>query len=129
MAKPTSRAYSEDEHQRINLINKGTKIIGDITAEGDIRIDGELKGNIKAKGRLVVGTSGVIEGEISCSNIEISGELKGKVHATQMLTMKSTSKISGDVTSTKLTVEPGAVFTGTCKMGNEAVTNEASKSK
>ncbi|VAW14836.1 hypothetical protein MNBD_BACTEROID01-1309 [hydrothermal vent metagenome] len=129
MAKPISRAYNEDEGRSINLINKGTKIVGDITAEGDIRIDGELIGNIKAKGRLVIGTNGVIEGEILCRNIEVSGKVKGKISAMELLTMKASSKINGEITSAKLTVEPGAVFTGTCKMGGEPAKNDSAKTK
>ena len=129
MAKTNAKTYSEDEGQSINLINKGTKITGDITAEGDIRIDGELKGNIKVKGRLVIGANGVIEGEIVCRNIEISGDVKGKITSSELLTMKASSKIHGDITSAKLTVEPGAVFSGTCKMGEEPVKNEHPKAR
>jgi cytoskeletal protein CcmA (bactofilin family) len=120
MAKPISRSYNESEGQSINIISNGTKITGDVSAEGDIRIDGELKGNIIAKGRLVVGSSGKIEGEISCKNIEVSGEVKGKITATELLTMKSMAKVYGDIMAGKLSVEPGSVFTGTCTMGSQA---------
>ncbi|MBN2773848.1 MAG: polymer-forming cytoskeletal protein [Prolixibacteraceae bacterium] len=115
-----SRMNNEPQGQNINLISSGTKITGDIVAEGDIRIDGELKGNVKAKGRLVVGASGKIEGEIVCNNIEISGQVKGKIGAKELLSMKSSSKISGEIITGKLSVEPGSVFTGTCTMGNQA---------
>jgi cytoskeletal protein CcmA (bactofilin family) len=88
MAKQTSN-YSDNLNQSINIINEGTIIKGDITANGDIRIDGELVGNIDAKGRLVIGPKGKVEGEINCSNIEISGYIKGKVTVSEILTMKS----------------------------------------
>ncbi len=125
MAKPITRSYNESEGQSINIINKGTKIVGNITADGDIRIDGELKGNIDAKGRLVIGVSGKIEGEVTCRNIEISGAVLGKIQATELITMKETAKIKGDIVSAKLTVEPGSLFTGTCKMGNDSLNNES----
>ncbi len=116
MAKQTSN-YGESPNGSVNIINEGTQITGDITASGDIRIDGELKGNINAKGKLVIGPKGSVEGEINCKNIEVSGSLKGKINVSELLTMKSTSLIYGEITAGKLAVEPGALFTGSCTMG------------
>lgn len=126
MAKQSSRPYGDGQNQSINIISEGTKIKGDIIANGDIRIDGELTGNISAQGRLVVGTKGKIEGEITCNNIEVSGYINGKVKASELLNMKSTSTIDGDIAAGKLSVEPGSKFTGTCTMGGHA-TNEKTK--
>src|SRR5680860_255635 len=116
MAKQTSN-NGESQNQSINIISEGTIIKGDIIANGDIRIDGDLVGNISAKGKLVVGPKGKIDGKIVCSNIEVSGHIKGKVTASELLNMKSTSQIEGDIVAGKLSVEPGSVFTGTCAMG------------
>ncbi len=116
MAKQAAN-YSEGLNESINIINEGTRITGDIDANGDIRIDGELKGNINAKGRLVIGPKGSVEGEIICKNIEVSGSLKGKIKVFELLTMKSTSRIDGEIFVKKLSVEPGALFTGSCIMG------------
>lgn len=123
MAKQTSN-YGENLNQSINIISEGTLIKGDITANGDIRIDGELKGNINAKGRLVIGPKGKVEGEINCNNIEVSGYLKGKINVSELLTMKSSSLIYGDVVAGKLSVEPGSLFTGSCSMGDSKEKNE-----
>lgn len=129
MAKQTSSSYGEGSGSSINIISEGTKIKGDIVANGDIRIDGDLVGNISAQGRLVVGPKGKIEGKIDCNNIEVSGYIKGKVFAKELLTMKSTSKIEGDISAVKLSVEPGSEFTGTCTMGNATPINETTKAK
>jgi cytoskeletal protein CcmA (bactofilin family) len=123
MAKQTSN-YGENLNQSINIISEGTFIKGDITANGDIRIDGELNGNINAKGRLVIGPKGKVEGEINCNNIEVSGHLKGKINVSELLTMKSSSRIYGDVVAGKLSVEPGSLFTGSCSMGDSKEKNE-----
>jgi cytoskeletal protein CcmA (bactofilin family) len=125
MAKLT--ANNESPNQSINIISEGTKIKGDIVANGDIRIDGELLGNISAKGRLVIGPKGKIEGQIICNNIEISGYIKGKVTASELLTMKSTSQIIGDIVAGKLSVEPGSLFSGTCVMNGTKPLNEPEK--
>ncbi len=123
------KSYPETPTQNINLISPGTKIHGDIVSDGDIRIDGYLKGNIKTKGRLVIGNSGSIEGEIVCANVEISGTFKGKIHASELLTMKSTALVTGDILVAKLGVEPGSLFSGTCQMGNVSEKSSQEPSK
>lgn len=128
MAKQTSKPYGESQ-QAINIISEGTVIKGDILANGDIRIDGELIGNISAKGRLVVGPKGKIEGEIKCNNIEVAGFIKGKVLARELINMKSTSQISGDIVAGKLSVEPGSVFIGSCTMNDPKQQHEQAKTK
>jgi cytoskeletal protein CcmA (bactofilin family) len=127
MAKQTT--YSEPQGQSINIINEGTLIKGDVVAGGDIRIDGVLTGNIEAKGRLVIGPKGKVEGEIVCSNIEISGYIKGKINVSELLTMKASAQIFGDINAGKLAVEPGSVFTGTCTMGGSKPKDEPAKAK
>jgi len=129
MAKQTIKPNGESLNQAINIISEGTKIKGDINSSGDIRIDGELVGNISAKGKLVVGPSGKINGEIDCSNVEVSGHIKGKVKAVDLLNMKSTAHIEGDIVVGKLSVEPGSVFSGTCMMGGAIKVNETEKEK
>ena len=106
------------ENQKINLIENGTKIKGDIESNGDFRIDGALIGSIKSKGKIVVGTTGTVEGDISCRNADISGKVKAHVNITELLSLKSSADISGDIKTAKLSIEPGAKFTGTCDMGN-----------
>lgn len=101
----------------VNLIGAGTEITGDINTNGDIRIDGTMSGTLIVKGKLVLGSTGSIEGEISCQNADISGSIKGKIIVSELLTLKSTAKINGDIVTNKLAIEPGANFTGSCSMG------------
>lgn len=109
--------HGSAEASAINLIGLGTQIVGDITSAGDVRIDGTLNGNIKLNGRLVIGPNGKIEGNVICQNADISGEIKGTVQVAEMLALKATAKILGDIVTGKLSIEPGAVFTGSCNMG------------
>lgn len=99
-----------------NTIVTGTIIKGDVTASGDFRIDGTLIGSIKCKGKVVVGETGTIEGELECQNADFSGNIKAKVTVEQLLSLKATAKFNGDVITNKLSIEPGAKFTGSCSM-------------
>ncbi len=100
----------------LNIINSGTQILGDVNSDGDMRVDGTIKGYLTSKARLVLGPTAVIEGDVKAANIEISGEVNGNIYATELLTVKATAKISGDIVSNKLIIEAGAIFNGTSKM-------------
>lgn len=101
----------------INLIGNGTTLTGEVMANGDFRIDGSLKGKLVVKGRLVVGPSGSIEGEVECQNADVSGEIKGKINVSELLSLKSTARFNGDIVTGKIAIEPEAQFTGNCSMG------------
>ncbi len=111
MAKP-----GITETPSVNIIGAGTVIEGDIKSEGDIRIDGTLNGSLITKGKLVLGTTGMVDGEVSCQNGDISGTITGKIKVAELLSLKATSKLSGDITTNKLSIEPGANFSGSCAM-------------
>ena len=105
-----------DDGTTINLISPGTEITGDIKSTGDIRIDGVLIGNLITKGKVVIGPTGKIKGEVECKNSEVSGTIDGKICVMQLLNLKASSKILGTIITSKLSIEPGAVFTGNCTM-------------
>ncbi|NMC39773.1 MAG: polymer-forming cytoskeletal protein [Bacteroidales bacterium] len=111
-----AKTNGETENTTINLISQGTEITGDIKSNGDIRIDGTLTGNLSTKGKVVIGPTGKIKGEVTCRNSEVSGSIEGKISVGQLLNLKASSKIQGDIVTYKLAIEPGAKFTGTCKM-------------
>lgn len=110
---------NEQDSPSINLIGSGTVIKGDVRSNGDIRIDGTVIGSIQSKGKVVIGPTGNIEGEIDCVNGDSSGIIKAKVTVKELLSLKASSKLTGDIITNKLAIEPGAVFSGTCSMGNE----------
>ena len=115
----TMANYQENTSNAINSFANGTEISGEIKSSGDIRIDGKLTGNIDIKGRLVIGTTGHVEGDIACKNCDVSGKIVGKVVVAELLSLKASAKIEGDMVTQKLSIEPGAVFTGTCKMNGK----------
>lgn len=102
----------------VNQIKAGTHIEGEIRSNGDMRIDGTLKGTIQTQGKLVIGPTGQIDGEVSCQNAEIHGIINGKITVNELLSLKATSKLLGDIVVGKLAIEPGAQFSGSCVMGN-----------
>ena len=109
----------------INLLGSGTELTGDIRSNGDIRIDGILTGSINSTGKVVVGSTGRVDGEIICLNADISGEVSARIKVSELLSLKSTARVIGDIITNKLAIEPGAVFTGACKMESQSLTQDA----
>ena len=109
--------YNNQSPERLNRIVEGTHIEGDIKSDSNIRIDGYLKGTITVKGRLVLGPTGKIDGNINCKNADLEGKLNGKIEVDELLSLKSTAKLQGEISTNKLSIEPGAIFSGNCKMG------------
>ena len=109
----------EVENNSINIITAGTLIKGDISASGDFRLDGTLEGNIQLNGKLVVGDSGVVNGNVLCVNANIIGTVNGNLSVKELLSLNATARVKGDILINKLSIEPGALFTGKCRMLDE----------
>ena len=106
---------------KINSIMEGTSIEGEIRSDSNIRIDGRVKGTVNARGRVIVGQTGMIEGEVVCQSSDIEGTVIGKINCQDLLSLKATAKLQGDINTKKLAIEPGAVFTGNCSMAGGVV--------
>lgn len=116
MFSKNTKSMSSDSSS-INLVANGTTITGDVKSNNDLRIDGIMHGTLIVKGKLVIGPSGRIEGEVECQNADVSGEIKGKISVSELLMLRSTAKVNGDIYTGKISIEPDAQFTGSCSMG------------
>ena len=122
-----AKLNNDVDYTGINLIASGSVITGEINSTGDIRIDGVLNGNLFTKGKVVVGDTGMITGEINCKNADILGKIEGKIFVTELLTLKSTSVIIGDIIINRLAIEPGCTFNGNCSMKDVDRNNKVGK--
>jgi cytoskeletal protein CcmA (bactofilin family) len=112
-----------------NMIGKDTVIKGDVESSGDIRVDGKLIGSLKSTGKIVVGPTGSIEGDVNCKQAEISGFVKGVLKCEELTTLKATSKVELDMITKQLCIEVGAVFTGKCQMSQQPLTPPVNKER
>lgn len=99
-----------------SLIAAGTTLKGDITSNGDIRIDGTLIGNMQCSAKVIIGANGVVEGDISGQQADIMGKVMGTIKVKELLQLKGGSVVSGNLHASKLQIEPSANFNGQCHM-------------
>ncbi len=102
-----------------NSLEIETVIVGNITAPKDLRIDGTVQGDVACAGKVVLGKTGSIVGNIQCTTAEIAGKVTGNISVQQSLTLKSSSIFEGDIQTASLIIEPGASLNGQCKMSRE----------
>ncbi len=125
-------AHRPNPNNTMTNLSSQSSLEGIIKVEGDITINGKVKGSITAKGKAIVGQSGIIEGDILAQNAEISGKVTGKVEIAQLLALKGEAKINGDIYTDKLIIEKDASFNGKCIMGKNtasSVSNQVNKEK
>jgi cytoskeletal protein CcmA (bactofilin family) len=107
---------THDQSDRLNKILSGTEITGDIVSDSNLLIEGEIIGNVSCSGKVVIGTSGKIRGNLVCVNAEVDGAMDGELTIENLLFLRSTARIKGDIQTLKLNIEEGAYFEGACVM-------------
>ncbi len=103
------------------LISAGTTLKGDISSNGDLRVDGTIIGNIQSNAKIVIGANGVVEGDISGNQADIVGKVSGNIRAKELLQLRGECVVVGNLYAGKLQVEPSATFNGQCHMGANVV--------
>ena len=127
--KKNDNTESSKSSKQQNKLAEGTELIGDITGSGSFRIEGKLEGTLKTAGKVVLGKTGIIDGQLECENADIEGNFSGKIKVKNTLTLKSSAKIDGEVETRRLSIEPGAEFNASCEMKEQvkSLKNENSK--
>jgi cytoskeletal protein CcmA (bactofilin family) len=108
------------------IIASGTEIKGDIDSKGDIRVDGKLTGNITTSGKIIIGTSGQVNGDINATIADVLGQVNGNVTIVELLYLKGECEINGNIYTGQLQVDSSAKFNGECHMGATAVAKSTS---
>ncbi len=101
------------------LISQDTEIEGFIDATGTLRIDGTVKGGIRQADGLILGQSGVVNGDIHSTGISISGKVEGNIISETKLELLPDSTVIGDIEAVDLSISEGATFNGNCTMKSQ----------
>ncbi|MDE5954917.1 MAG: polymer-forming cytoskeletal protein [Bacteroidales bacterium] len=104
----------------VSRISAGTVIKGEIVSPNDIRIDCTFDGKLVVKGKVIVGETASIKGDVICDNAEFWGKMDGNVYVKDTLVLKNGCVVNASLNIRKLAVELGSVFNGDCKMISES---------
>ncbi len=98
------------------IIAATTTFKGDINSNGDIRIDGNLQGNVHCTAKVVIGANGIVEGDITGQQADIMGRVSGTIKVKELLQLKGGCNVNGNIHAAKLQIETSANFNGQCHM-------------
>lgn len=115
--EPKPESTPSPSRPTATVIAKGVKVEGDFASDGDVQIEGEVKGSLATKGRLTVGVEAIIHAEVKAGDAVIAGTVQGNVIVERRVDLKGTAKLSGDLTAEALTVEAGAKVNGKVTVG------------
>lgn len=101
------------------IIANNTSITGDITAEGNVRIDGSYKGDINSNSEVIIGDEGYIQGNVNARSVSVSGKIEGNVRCQGLLEIYSHGVVEGDISIKSLSIVEGGKFNGKCSMDGE----------
>ncbi len=113
-----SASSSSANSSGTNIIIEGTDLKGNINAQSDIRIDGQLEGNLNCSSRLLLGKTGKVIGDIKSKKAVIEGSIQGNIRVQSLLHIKESAQIEGDIFTDQLIVDAGATINGNCNMGS-----------
>jgi len=101
------------------FLDEGSEIEGNYTCSGTVMLDATIRGEVTAKDTLIVGDRGAVEGSIRAGTLVVHGRVAGNVTATERVELKGSARVTGDVEAPVVTMEPGAVLDGQCRMSKE----------
>lgn len=103
------------------IIGAGTTITGNLECNGDIRIDGVLKGNLQANAKIIIGASGLVDGDINGKQADVMGKVIGVIKVSEILYLHEKGSVQGDIYAAQLKIDPSASFNGQSHMGASVV--------
>ncbi len=110
----------------VNMISEGTHLNGTLKTKNDVRIAGTLDGEANAEGKVIVSSSGKVDGNIEAVDADIAGKIEGEVRVTNKLVLRKSAIVEGDIYTKTILAEEGAQINGSFHM-SENIESEMKK--
>lgn len=119
MYNSTRKSKNNNSSAVETVLGEGVVFEGIISCEGSMKVEGELRGDVKVGNSIVVGPNGSVTGDINAREVIIFGKVAGKIDA-EVLEIKSTGEITGEVLIETLITEAGGIMRAQCEMKSPA---------
>jgi len=112
----------------VNMISEGTVLKGTVKTKNDVRVAGKLDGEASAKGKIIVSSTGIVDGNIEATDADIAGKIEGEVRVSNKLILRKSAKVEGDIFTKTILAEEGAEINGSFHMGGDVKRQKKKKS-
>ncbi|RJP82705.1 MAG: polymer-forming cytoskeletal protein [Candidatus Zixiibacteriota bacterium] len=94
------------------IIGHDATLEGKLTVKHDMRVEGQVKGELSSTDTITVGSTGKVEGLITAENVVVGGQVDGTIKASGRITLEAGSRFTGDLEAARLVITEGATFNG-----------------
>lgn len=112
--------HTDESMAAETIVGHSVHIEGDLVSEGDIKVEGAVRGSVKTTQNLFVGPTAKIEANVQAGSATVAGSIAGNLKIAGLLVILQTGRITGDIDCGQLSIEEGAYFTGKCVMSEQA---------
>lgn len=105
----------------LSVLSGSAAVKGEINIDDDLRIDGNVEGDINSGGKVVVGPEGCVKGKITGKSVEVTGKIFGDVTVSEIVILRASCYYEGQITARNIEIEAGASFYGNCRMEGEGM--------
>jgi cytoskeletal protein CcmA (bactofilin family) len=105
----------------LSIVAHDLSITGDLQAEGVVKVEGKVKGTIRAGNQILVAPGALVEGDLHTKEAVIGGQVQGTIHAAERVELQATAVVGGDIVTQRIAILEGARVTGEVRM-DEVVT-------
>lgn len=103
-----------DNNEATSTIGENSVLEGTFEVTGNLRVDGKFSGKLRVTETLVVGKNGLVDAKVAARNAVIAGTIKGDINSTEKITLQSGSRLEGEMVTSRLVIEEGVSFQGSC---------------
>ena len=100
----------------LSIVGHDLSVTGDFVAEGVVKVEGKVKGTIRAGSQILVAPGAIIEGDLFTKEAVIGGEVRGVINATERIELQATAVVEGDINTARIAILEGARVTGEVRM-------------
>lgn len=104
------------DHTSLSIIAKDLTVTGDLETEGVVKIEGKVKGVIRAKTQALIAPGALVQGDVHTAEAVVGGRVEGNIHATDRVEVQATAEVQGDVFTRRVVVLEGGSVNGSIKM-------------
>lgn len=116
-ASPMADSVTAHADAGTSTVMTGTTVTGNIDCEGDLLIEGTVRGSVRAQ-RLSIGPQGLVEGDVAADNLRVGGRIKGPIH-TRHVHLEDGAEVEGDITTETIAIDTGARLSGAVWQGHQ----------
>jgi len=115
----------KSDQMPFSIIAKDMSIVGDLETEGVVRIEGRIRGTVRAASQVLVGQGAQVEGDVHTREAVIGGEVLGAIHAIERVELQATASVTGNINTPRIAVMEGGKVSGEVRIQEPATAEQA----